>query len=476
MASASRKLTLFKLVMITLAFIMSIRNLPMLAETGWTQIFYMIVAAILFLIPTSLISAELATGWPSAGGVYKWIQLAFGDRAAFLGAWMLWVQMFFGMVMIGSFIAAMLAFTFMPDLASNNIYIAAVTIIIYWVATLLNLKGLKSGSLISSIGFIVGVLIPFILILGFGLTYFLSRGPGNLPAFSLGALLPDFSSIGNLAFFVGIIFLYSGMEVSSVHANEVENPRKNYPMAMLIAVILIMTLNIFGAFAIEVAQPASSISLASGIMQTFSVFFNQQNVSWLIPIVAFMAAVGAFGQLSTWVLGPSTAMLQVARNGFMPPWWQKSNSAGVPIRFVLVQATMVSLVALIYVIVPAVNAGFFMVLILTMVLYAVMYLLLFAAGIRLRYKYPDVKRTYRVPGGNTGMWITGGVGFLTMIFVMVISFFPPSVLQVGSPLFYVLFMVMGLVIFTSLPMIIYACRKPGWKASKIISNDMEKGE
>ncbi|MDP8286582.1 MAG: amino acid permease [Candidatus Electryonea clarkiae] len=459
----SHKLGLFKLIMVTLAFIMSIRNLPMLAETGWAQIFYMVVAALIFLIPTALISAELATGWPSAGGVYKWIKLAFGDRAGFIGSWMLWVQMFFGMVMIGSFIAAMLAFIFKPALANNNIYIAAVTIVIYWVATLLNLKGLKSGSLISSVGFLVGVLIPFILILGFGLTYFLGSNPIQLPKFTWAQAFPNFSSIRNLAFFVGIIFLYSGMEVSSVHANEVKNPQKNYPLAMLIAAILIMAMNIFGAFAIEIAEPRSSINLASGIMQTFKIFFTQQNVSWLIPIVAFMAAVGAFGQLSTWVLGPSTAMLQVAKNGFMPKWWQKTNSAGVPIRFVLVQATMISLVALIYVVVPAVNTGFFMVLILTTVLYAVMYLLLFASGIKLRYKYPDVKRTYRVPGGNIGMWIVGGLGFLAMLFVIFISFFPPSNLKIGSPIFYVLFMVLGLLIFVSLPIIIYARRKPEWK-------------
>jgi len=176
-----------------------------------------------------------------------------------------------------------------------------------------------------------------------------------------------------------------------------------------------------------------------------------------------MAAIGAFGQLSTWVLGPSTAMLQVAKNGFMPRWWQKTNSAGVPIRFVLVQAMMISLVALIYVVVPAVNTGFFMVLILTTVLYAVMYLLLFASGIKLRYKYPDVKRTYRVPGGNIGMWIVGGLGFLAMLFVILISFFPPSNLKIGSPIFYVLFMVLGLLIFVSLPIIIYARRKPEWK-------------
>ncbi len=465
MANGSQKLNLFKLVMITLAFIMSIRNLPMLAETGWAQIFYMVVAALIFLIPTALISAELATGWPSAGGVYKWIKLAFGDRAAFVGAWMLWVQMFFGMVMIGSFIAAMIAFIFKPALANNNIYIAVVTIAIYWVATLFNMKGLKSASLISSVGFLVGVLIPFILILGFGLNYFLGSNPIQLPKFTWSQVFPNFSSIRNLAFFVGIIFLYSGMEVSSVHANEVKNPQKNYPLAMLIAAIFIMALNIMGAFAIEIAEPRSSINLASGIMQTFTIFFNQQNVSWLIPIVALMAAIGAFGQLSTWVLGPSTAMLQVAKNGFMPKWWQKTNSAGVPIRFVLVQATMVSLVALIYVVVPAVNAGFFMVLILTTVLYAVMYLLLFASGIKLRYKYPDVKRAYRVPGGNIGMWIVGGLGFLTMFFVILISFFPPVNLKIGSPTFYVLFMVLGLLIFVTLPIIIYARRKPEWKAT-----------
>ncbi len=475
MSTSTHKLNLFKLVMITLAFIMSIRNLPMLAETGWAQIFYMLVAAIIFLIPTALISAELATGWPSAGGVYKWIKLAFGDRAAFIGSWMLWVQMFFGMVMIGSFIAAMIAFIFKPELANNNIYIAVVTIAIYWVATLFNLKGLKSGSLISSVGYLVGVLIPFILILGFGLAYFLGSNPIHLPKFTWAEALPNFSSIGNLAFFVGIVFLYSGMEVSSVHANEVNNPQKNYPLAMFIAVLLIMILNIFGALAIEIAVPRSSINLAGGVMQTFTVFFNQHHVNWLIPVVAFMAAVGAFGQLSTWVLGPSTAMLQVAKNGFMPKWWQKTNNAGVPIHFVLVQASMITLVALIYVVVPAVNAGFFMVLILTTVLYAVMYLLLFASGIKLRYKYPNVKRTYRVPGGNVGMWIVGGLGFLTMLFVIIISFFPPANLKIGSPTFYVLFMLVGLIVFVSLPIIIYARRKPEWKAIENIKEE-NKGD
>jgi len=459
-------LNLFKLVMITLAFMMSIRNLPMLAETGWQQVFYMVVAAIIFLIPTALLSAELSTGWPTSGGVYEWIKLAFGERAAFIGAWMLWVQMFFGMVMIGSFIAAMIGFVIDPKLASNNVYIAVMIIVMFWLVTLLNLKGMKYGSMISSVGFIVGVIIPFLLILGFGMVYFMGNNPIELPPFSWKAALPNFSSLNNLTFFVGIVFLYAGIEVSAVHANEVKNPSRNYPIAMLIAVILVLVLNVLGAFAIEISEPKNDISLASGIMQTFTIFFTKEGVTWLIPIVAGMAAIGALGQLSTWVLGPSKAMLQVAKNGNMPLWWQKTNSAGVPIKFVFVQAIMISLVALIYVIVPAINTGFFMILILTTTLYAVMYILMFASGIKLRYKYPDVKRAYKVPGGNFGMWVLASVGLLTMFFVILISFFPPANLAIGSPVFYTLFQVIGLLIFILIPIIIYAFRKPSWKTKK----------
>ncbi|MBM9520487.1 amino acid permease [Desulforhopalus vacuolatus] len=461
--AAAHKLKLFSLVMITMSFMISIRNLPMLAETGWHQLFYMVVAGIIFLIPVGLVAAELSTAWPSAGGVYGWIQLALGDRWAFVAAWMLWVQMFFGMVMIGSFVAAMVAFVFDPALANNTLYICVSIIVVYWAVTALNFRGLQSASLISTIGLIVGVLIPFALILGFGVAYFMGNNPIDIQPFSWNAVLPDFSEFSNLTFFVGVIFLYAGLEVSSVHANEVDNPRKNYPLALVIAVVIIMCLNILGAFSIEIAEPGDQISLASGIMQTFTVFFTREGVEWLIPVVALMSAIGAVGQLSTWVLGPSKAMLEVAKSGFMPRWWHKTNRFGAPTRFMLVQATAVSLVALIYVVVPSVNAGFFMVLILTTILYGVMYVLLFISAIRLRYKFPDQPRVFKVPGGNIGMWIAAGTGLLTMLFCIFVSFIPPTRLAVGSPLFYSLFQILGLVIFTMLPLIIYANKKESWK-------------
>ncbi len=176
---------------------------------------------------------------------------------------------------------------------NNNVYIAVMIIVMFWLVTLLNLKGMKYGSMISSVEFIVGVIIPFFLILGFGMVYFMVNNLIELPPFSWKAALPNFSSLSNLRFFVGIIFLYAGIEVSAVHANEVKNPSHNYPIAMLIAVILVLVLNVLGAFSIEIFEPKNDISLASGIMQTFAIFITKKGVTWLIPIVAGMAAISA---------------------------------------------------------------------------------------------------------------------------------------------------------------------------------------
>ena len=91
-----------------------------------------------------------------------------------------------------------------------------------------------------------------------------------------------------------------------------------------------------------------------------------------------------------------------------------------------------------------------------------MYAIMFAAGIYLRYKRPDVPRAYKIPGGKGGMWLTAGVGFLSSISAIVIGFFPPHQLETGSPRFYVLFLVFGMLLFCAAPFIILLFKKPSW--------------
>ena len=101
-----------------------------------------------------------------------------------------------------------------------------------------------------------------------------------------------------------------------------------------------------------------------------------------------------------------------------------------------------------------VSVAFFLLSALTIGLYLLMYMMMYASGIKLRYTQPDLPRSYRVPGGNTGMWLVAGIGFLAVLFSFAVTFFPPSQLPVGSPAFYTSLVVIGTVVFFAMPFVI----------------------
>ena len=81
------KIGVFALAMLNVGAVMSLRGLPMMAKEGLSMIFYLLFASLLFLVPVSLVSAELATGWPRAGGVYRWVREAYGSGFGFTAIW-----------------------------------------------------------------------------------------------------------------------------------------------------------------------------------------------------------------------------------------------------------------------------------------------------------------------------------------------------------------------------------------------------
>ena len=312
--------------MITAAFVISIRNLPMMAETGLNMILYAGIAALVFLVPTALVSAELATGWPQQGGVYVWVKEAFGERWGLTAIWLQWFQMVIGMVSVLVFIAGAIAYVFNPALAANKLFILAIILVVYWGATFLNLRGMEMSGRISTVCFLCGVLIPGLLIIALGIVYLLSGNPVQLDlSLTAANLIPDFTNISNIVLLAGFIFVFMGIEVSAGHANEVKDPQHNYPVAILLAGLMLFFINVVGALAVAIVVPQSKISLDAGLMEAFTDFFAGFHISWLVPVVALLVAVGAIGQISTWILGPIKGLQVSAQSGDLPPILQKVN-------------------------------------------------------------------------------------------------------------------------------------------------------
>jgi len=456
-------LSVFALAMLNVAAVMSLRGLPMMADTGLTMIFYLLFASFLFLIPVSLISAELATGWPEAGGVYRWVKEAFGSRWGFVAIWLQWIQNVIWYPTVLAFAASALAYLFgLPCLANSNVYTAAIILIAYWGATFITFSGMRVAGSVTMAGVLLGTIIPGLFIIALGAIWVFSGHPIAFMQVEHLRFLPDFSQFSNVAFLASIVLLFAGMEVGAVHVRELKNPKQDYPRAVFVAAVIIIFVFALGSLSVAAVLPQSAISLTAGVMQAFKAMLAAYHLHWLLPIIGFCIAFGALGGVLAWISGPSKGLLATAKSGEIPPFLAYTNKKGIQIHILIIQGIIVTALTSLYFVMDNISNAFFLLSAMTITLYLVMYLLLFAAGIRLRYSQPNVHRSYKVPGGKLGMWIVAGIGFLAVLFALVVGFVPPAQLQVGTPALYVGLVVAGLVIFVSAPLIIHACKKPSW--------------
>jgi glutamate:GABA antiporter len=466
MSKPRQVLGTFTLSMISVAAIVSLKNLPFAAEYGFGAIFLYFVAAILFFVPTAFVAAELATGWPASGGIYIWVKAGFGNRIGFLAIWLQWVQNIVWYPGVLSFTAGAIAYIVNPQLIHNKYYVLSVVLVTYWAMTFVNFFGMRISGFISSFGAIVGTLIPGALIIILAAIWPFSGHHVQI-AFNWHTALPDMTQFKNIVFFVGVVLALSGMELSAVHASEVKNPQRAYPRAIFLAAIIIILISSLGTLAIAMVVPASQISLVAGVMQAFKSFFIAYHMAFLIPWIAGALTIGAIAMIATWIIGPSKGLLASAHEGDIPSYLQKQNKHDVPVRLLVLQGILSSCVALIFLLMPSVNASFWVITDVSTQIYMLMYLLMFAAAIYLRYKKPDQPRAYRVPFGNLGMWIISGLGFLGSLFVLVIGFIPPAQIHTGDIVYYEGFMILGMVVLIAFPLIAFSFRNPAWTNKSI---------
>lgn len=463
----SLKMGVFTLIMMNIVAVVSLRGLPAEAEYGISSAFYYLFAAICFLIPVSLVAAELAAEFPyQQGGMFRWVGEAFGEKLGFLGIWLQWIESSIWYPTVLTFGAVSLAFIGMDHtadsaLAANKIYTIVVVLGIYWLATYISLKGMSWVGKVSKIGGIVGTIIPVALLIVLAIVYLCTGGQSQMNLH--GSFIPDFSNFDNVVLAASIFLFYAGMEMSGVHVREVKNPTVNYPKAVFIGAIVTVLIFIFGTYALGLIIPAKDINLVQSLLVGFDRYFSYIHASWLSPVIAIALAFGVLAGVLTWVAGPSKGIFAVGKAGYLPPFFQKTNKNGVQKNILYVQGGIVTLLALLFVVMPSVESFYQILSQLTVLLYLVAYLLMFAAAIRLRYSMKNLKRPYRIgKKGNFGMWLVAGVGFLASLLAFILSFFPPSQIAMGSNAVWFGVLAGGVIFFVVAPFIILAFRKKSW--------------
>ena len=318
-AGKAFKLSVTTLAIMNITAVVSLRGLPAEAVYGLSSAFYYLFAAIVFLIPTVMVAAELAAMFSDKqGGVFRWVGEAFGPRTGFLAIWLQWIESTIWYPTVLTFGAVSFAYIGMNGasdaaLASNKIFTLVTVLAIYWIATFIALKGLNWVGKFSKWGGLIGTIIPAGLLIVLGILYIATGGHNYMDMSQ--SFFPDLTKLDNIVLASSIFLFYAGMEMMGVHVMDVNNPSKNYPKAIIIGSLATVCIFVLGTFALGAIIPAKDINLTQSLLIGFDNFFEYFHMSWAGPVIAIALMFGVLAGVLTWVAGPSKGIFTVGKAG-----------------------------------------------------------------------------------------------------------------------------------------------------------------
>jgi len=383
------------MVLFTVSAILLLDTLTAAASVGAPSVFWWIFLGIIFFVPIALISAELGCAYPEQGGIYAWIRDAFGGRWASRATWCYWVNTAVWVPAIFILFAGVFKQMFFPEL--SLLWQIAIGVALTWLAVLVNVVTLDVGKWIPNIGAIFKVLIFIAIIIG---AFFHIEQHGMANPLTLETLKPDWSS--SLQYIPAIIYGMLGFELVSAGSNEMKDPARDVPRAILISGVIILSLYLLGTMAVLAAIPAGDINLVEGLIDTLHLFFGGTPAGNVLVIGLGAGALYTFFSNGvTWALGCNRAAAEAALEGELPRIFALENKQlGTPVGAAVLMGIVSTVVLVLYGLMAGSNEDLFWSLFaFSAVIFLLPYHGMLLAFVKMRLIDPDHARPYRVPGG-----------------------------------------------------------------------------
>lgn len=428
------KFRLFSAVLATVCIILVGDAVAPTAAIGNSQYLWWIIMLIGFFVPYGLISAELGTQYPSEGGMYTWVKKAFGTKWAGRIAWFYWVNYPLWIASLADLVTTYLLQMLGVEMTWPLIMAIQVAYII--LVSVLGVLRISQSAWLSNLGAIC----KFIFMAGLGalgIYVLVTQGSAN-PVESWVDLLPmvgadgkfDFTGLGFVAL---IIFNMLGFEVVSTFSDDMENPKKEIPKAVILGGILIAAFYLLASFGIGVAIPLEELSSDSGLLDSYQILlttigFSVAAIKAITVIVGGMFIYTLIANIASWNFGVNSVIAYAAEDGTFPKSWAKRNKDGVPYVVSIWTGIVALIIAIAGIIVaeffPEVSNLFWTFFSLSLVCLLLSYLPMFLAFIKLHKKGPAVKNGYWINGGKVKIALFGIVPFLLLIIALFFTLFP----------------------------------------------------
>lgn len=426
--SLVRTLGVMDLVFLNMAAILGLRWLSTAAQMGPASLVLWVLAVVTFFIPSALTVMELSSRLPGEGGIYLWSKTAFGEQHGFVSGWAYWVNNLFYFPSLLLFIAG--TFLFLGGnkwlgLGDNAFYNAGFSLTLLWFVIGANVIGLKRGKWIQNVGAISSAAVFFILIVG-GTWAWIQFGSET--EFTLQAATPNLKNLATVTFFATMTFAFAGMELAPAMSGEIKDPTRSIPRAMVISGLVITTIYIMGTGLLMIAVPEDQIGVITGIPQAIAAIAERIALPGLALVGVFLIVMSGTGGLGAWVSGVARIPYVIGIDRYLPAALGKTHPRwGTPHVALITQGVVVTFLMLGSVINSTIEEAYVMLLDMTIILYFVPFLYMFAALPILRRKAKGNNAGVNlVPGGNVGVWLIAALGFSATFLSVVLALMPPE--------------------------------------------------
>ncbi len=435
------KFRLFSAVLATVCIILVGDAVAPTAAIGNSQYFWWIIMLIGFFLPYGLISAELGTQYPSEGGMYTWVEKAFGSKWASRVAWFYWVNYPLWIAsladLVTTIIMQMLGFEITWPL------VMAIQVFYILLVSVLGVLRVSQSDVLSN----VGAVAKFIFMAGLGVLgiYVLfTQGTAN-PINSITDLLPlvenGHFSLAGLGFVSLIIFNMLGFEVVSTFSGDMQNPKKEIPKAIIFGGILIAIFYLLPSFGIGVAIPLEELQTDTGLIASYEILLNIVGFSAGIAKAIIVVVGGLFiytlvANIASWNFGVNSVIAYAAEDGAFPKSWMKRTKDGVPYVpsiWTCVVALVIAIAGIIIAqFVPDLTNLFWTFFSLSLVCLLLSYLPMFMAFLKLHKRGRQSESGFWIEGGKFKIALFGIVPFVLILAALFFTLFPEFNLEMFS--------------------------------------------
>ena len=399
------------MTLFTVCAILVMDTLAASAAIGPSSISWWLITLVLFFIPYGLITAELGTAYPDQGGLYIWVKKAFGEKWAARTTWLYWINVALWMPAVYVLFAGMFAQLFAPDLGLWGQILIGV--IMTWITVWIGVKTLETSKWVPNIGAIFKALIMVVI----GVAAFIFAGKNGVANdLSFGNLLPTWDA--GLFFLPVIVYNFMGFELMSGAGDEIKNPGKDIPRAIIISGVLITVFYLLGTVGMLMALPVEDLGLVDGIIDTLRILIGETGFGGVVVTLLGVGALYSFlANMVTWTTGANKTAAEAADEGELPAFFGKLHPINKsPVGAFVLTGIISSVVIVVYGFMAGSNEDLFWTLFaFSSMVFLLPYLALFPAFLKLRKIDPDRERPYRVPGGNGLAWV---MVVLCMLFII----------------------------------------------------------